>query len=298
MNKKLQSSILLVLATVIWGSAFAAQSAGMDYIQPFTFQAIRCFLAVPALLPVIFLFDGKNRTQFLRKWGDARLWIAGGACGAALFAAVNLQQVGLLYTSAGKGGFLTAMYIILVPFLGLFLKRKPSIMAFIGVIVAVIGMYLLSCVGVSQINIGDIFMLLCAFAFAVQITIVDYFASRVDNLRLNCIQCLVCALLSGIFMFTAESPQIDGILNCWFPLCYTGILSMGVAYSLQIVGQKHMEPTAASIFMSLESVFAVLSGWLFLGERMTLWESLGCMLVFLAVILSQLPIEKVRIRKK
>lgn len=292
MKEKLKGSLLLVLATVIWGSAFVAQSAGMDLIGPFTFQTVRCFLAVVVLIPVIALLDGKDRKNFIRKWSNIKLWKTGIICGVALFFAQSLQQVGLVYTDAGKAGFITAMYIVIVPILGIFLKRKPTVAAVISIFIAVTGLYLLSCVGVSQINIGDVLMLLCAVAFAVQITIVDRLAGDLDSIRLNCIQALVVTVLSALFMLSTETPQIQPIVNCWLPLCYAGILSMGAAYSLQIVGQKSLEPTTASLIMSLESVFAVITAWLILNERLTTWETAGCILVFSAVILSQIPFKR------
>lgn len=291
MKKQIQGSICLLIATVIWGSTFIAQSVGMDLIEPFTFQAVRNALAVPFLMIVIFLFD-REKKNYIRQWKDPRLWKAGFVCGSALFLAAGLQQIGLVYTSAGKAGFITAMYIVLVPILGLFLKRRPSPAAWISVAVATVGLYLLSCVGVTEVNIGDLCLLLCALFFAVQITLIDHFASLVDNLRLNCIQCLVCSALSAVCMFLFETPDMGAILDCWFPLCYAGILSMGVAYSLQIIGQKNLEPTPASLIMSLESVFAALCGWLLLNETMTGPEFAGCVLVFAAVILSQLPARK------
>lgn len=294
MNKKVSGSFSLAFATVIWGSTFVAQSVGMDYVGPFTFQAVRCMLAVLVLLPVIALFDRKEQKDFWKKWLDKRLWLAGITCGTALFAAANLQQVGMVSTTAGKAGFLTAMYIVLVPFVGLFLKRRPGIMAIVSVPIAVAGLYLLSCANVSQINTGDILLLGSAFAFAIQITLVDSFAKQVDNLRLSCIQSLVCAVFTGIVMFGYETPNVESILRCWLPICYAGILSMGVAYSLQIVGQRHIEPTAASLIMSLESVFAAVSGWLILHERMSVQETVGCMLVLIAVILSQIPVKRMR----
>ena len=291
MKKRLQSSLLLLAATIIWGCAFVAQSVGMDHIGPFTFQAVRCFLAVIALLPVILLFDGKEKKQFLKKWRDPILWKAGIPCGLALFVAVGLQQVALMYTSAGKAGFITAMYIVIVPIIGLLLGRKTSITALISVLLAVAGLYLLSYVGVTQINMGDVMLIGCAIAFAVQITFVDKYAAQVDGLRLNCVQSLICAVLSAVIMFTLETPKIEPILQCWLPLCYTGILSMGAAYSLQIIGQKNLEPTTASLLMSLESVFAALAGWLLLNETMSFTELAGCALVFAAVILSQIPLK-------
>ncbi len=297
MNRKLTGSASLIFATVIWGSTFVAQSVGMNYVGPFTFQAVRCMLAVLVLLPVIAMFDRKSNEGFWKRWRDKRLWLAGIACGTALFAAANLQQVGMVTTTAGKAGFLTAMYIVLVPFVELFLKRKPGIMAIISVPIAVAGLYLLSCANVSQINTGDILLLGSAFAFAIQITLVDSFAKQVDNLRLSCIQSFVCALLTGIVMFGYETPNIGAVLSCWLPICYAGILSMGVAYSLQIVSQRHIEPTAASLIMSLESVFAAVSGWLILHERMSLQETFGSILVLTAVILSQIPLIRIKAKR-
>ena len=287
MNKRLKGSLTLFGAVIIWGSAFIAQSMGMELIGPFTFQAIRCGLAVLFLIPVSFLFDRKPGA--MKRWLDPRLWRSGLICGLALFAAASLQQVGLVYTDAGKAGFLTAMYIVLVPILGLFLGQKPGKAAWFSVGLAVLGLYLLSCMGVSQINIGDILLAGCALAYAVQITCIDRLAGDLDGVRLNCVQALVVTVLSIPFMAFTETVDMENILACSLPLAYAGILSMGVAYSLQIVGQKYLEPTTASLIMSLESVIAALCGWLILKETMTPWELLGCGLVFSAVILSQLP---------
>lgn len=291
MNKKLRGSISLLTATVIWGFAFIAQSVGMELIGPFTFQMIRCILAVLFLIPCSFVLDlGKaSFKESAKKWTAPQLWKVGAVCGCALFVAASLQQVGLQYTDAGKAGFITAMYIVLVPVLGLFLKRRPPKAAFFSVILAVIGLYLLSCVGVTEINKGDLLVLGCAMGFAVQITIVDRMAADVDGFRLNCVQSLVVACLSAPFVIFTETVDLGNILSCAVPLLFAGVLSMGLAYSLQIVGQKHLEPTTASLIMSLESVFAVLGGWWLLGERMTPWETAGCVLVFTAVVISQLP---------
>lgn len=291
MNKQLRGSISLLAATVIWGFAFIAQSVGMDLIGPFTFQFIRCILAVLFLLPCSFVLDlGKcSPGESAAKWKDPRLWKVGLICGSALFVAASLQQLGLLYTDAGKAGFITAMYIVLVPILGLFLKQKPPRTAFFSVLLAAVGLYLLSCMGVTEINKGDLLVLGCAMAFAVQITIIDRMAGELDGLRLNCVQSLVVALFSLPFMLLTETVDMGSILNCWGPLLFAGVLSMGIAYTLQIVGQKDLEPTAASLIMSLESVFAVLGGWWLLGERMTPWELTGCGLVFAGVVISQLP---------
>ena len=292
MSQKLRGALSLLIATLIWGSTFVAQSVGMDYIGPFTFQAVRCGLAAVGLVPVIWLFDRKlnDGKTFLKRWLDKRLWKAGILCGIPLFLACNLQQLGLVDTDAGKSAFLTAMYIVIVPVLGIFLKKKPSIMVPISVTLAVCGLYCLSCVGVTQISKGDLLLIACALMFAVQILCVDHFAADADALRMNAIQAAVCAVLSGIVVLFTETPSMDAIWDCWFPLSYAGFLSMGAAYSLQIIGQKHIEPAAASLIMSLESVFAVLFGCLLLRETMTGWEIVGCALMFLAVVLSQIPV--------
>ena len=294
MNKQLRGSILLLLATVIWGSAFIAQSVGMELIGPFTFQAIRCLLAVLFLLPLSLLLDlgKKDGVSSLRRWLDPRLWKAGIICGLALFVAASLQQVGLVYTDAGKAGFITAMYIVLVPVLGIFRKQKPSKAVVISVLMAVAGLYLLSCLNADGINKGDLLVTGCAFAFAVQITCIDMLGLQLDGVRLNCVQALVVALLSIPFVIFTETVELQNLLACWLPLGFAGILSMGVAYTLQIQGQKYLEPATASLIMSLESVFAVLGGWLVLKETMAPHEIAGCCLVFIAVILSQLPGKK------
>lgn len=294
MKNQLKGSLALLAATVIWGFAFIAQSVGMDLIGPFTFQMVRCALAVAFLIPCSFVLDlGKcSFSQSAAKWKQPRLWRAGFLCGCALFVASSLQQLGLVYTDAGKAGFITAMYIVLVPVLGLFLKRKPPKAAVFSVALAVIGLYLLSCMGVSRINKGDLYLMGCALAFAVQINCIDHFAPDLDGFRLNCIQSLTVAVISIPFVCFGETVDIHNLLACWGPLCFAGVLSMGLAYSLQIVGQKALEPTTASLIMSLESVFAALGGWWLLQERMTAWELLGCALVFAGVVISQLPPKK------
>mgnify|MGYP004467743511 FL=1 len=290
MKKQLSGVIALSGATVIWGSAFIAQSVGMDKIGPFTFQAVRCFLAVVFLFPASALFSkGK---PFWKSWADPALWRSGVICGLALFAASSLQQIGLVYTDAGKAGFLTAMYIVFVPFLGLFVGQRPGRNALLSLIPAIVGLYLLSCTSVSGINKGDVLLLLCAVAFSVQILLIDRHCAGLDGLKLNCIQALVVTVLSVPSALLTETVAPSPIAACWLPLGYAGILSMGVAYTLQIVGQKRVAPSAAALLMSLESVFAALFGWLLLHETMTRAEELGCVLVFAAVIISQLPEKK------
>lgn len=290
MKKQFSGVFALLGATVIWGSAFIAQSVGMDKIGPFTFQAVRCFLAVMFLFPASALFSkGK---PFWKSWADPVLWRSGIICGLALFAASSLQQIGLVYTDAGKAGFLTAMYIVFVPFLGLFVGQKPGRNALLSLIPAIVGLYLLSCTSVSGINKGDVLLLLCAVAFSVQILLIDRHCAGLDGLKLNCIQALVVTVLSVPCALLTETVDASLIASCWLPLGYAGVLSMGVAYTLQIVGQKRVTPSAAALLMSLESVFAALFGWLLLHETMTKAELLGCVLVFAAVVISQLPEKK------
>ena len=296
MKQQLRGSIALIIATIIWGSTFVAQSVGMDHIGPFTFQAIRCALGALILLPIIWIVDRIKKPQdsknFLSRWADPKLWKASLLCGIPLFLAANLQQMAIVDTDAGKSAFLTAMYIVFVPIIGIFWKKKPSKWIPLSVLLGVAGLYCLSCVGVTKISTGDLLLLGCALAFAVQILFVDHYANQVDCLRLNCICSFLCAVLSAILMFLTETPTWSAISGCAGPLAYTGFLSMGIAYSLQMIGQKDLHPATASLLMSLESVFAVLAGWLILKERLTHWETLGCILVFMAVILSQITDKK------
>ena len=285
-KEQIKGILQLSFATLIWGSAFVAQSVGMDHLGPMSFQAVRSALAVLALLPVILLMD-RDPKAYLLRWQSKSLWKTGILCGLSLFVAQGLQQVGLLYTEPGKAGFITAMYIVLVPVLGLFLGRKCGIRVWISVALAVAGLYLLSCVGVTQINIGDILILGAAAAFAVQIVLIDVLAQELDGIRLNCIQFLVVAVLSALTAAFTETLTWQGILDCAVPLLYTGVLSSGVAFTLQILGQQHLPPEPASLIMSLESVFAVLAGWAILGQTLRPTELLGCGLVFIGVILSQ-----------
>lgn len=286
-KEQIKGIVQLLLATLIWGCAFVAQSMGMDHLGPMSFQAIRSLLAVLALLPVILLAD-RDPGRYIPRWKAKGLWKTGILCGLALFVAQGLQQVGLQYTEPGKAGFITAMYIVLVPVLGLFLRRKCGIRVWISVALAVAGLYLLSCVGVTKINIGDILILISAGAFAVQIVLIDILAQELDGLRLNCVQFMVVTALSTLAAVFTEAPTWQAVWDCALPLLYTGVLSSGAAFSLQILGQQHLPPEPASLIMSLESVFAVLAGWVILGQTLSPTELLGCCLVFAGVILCQL----------
>lgn len=292
MKKQLIGNVYLFVAVIIWGSTFVAQSVGMDSVGPFTFLAVRSILAVVFLLPVIALFEIKDIKNYIPRWQDKKLWLGGILCGLSLFVAASLQQVSLVDTDAGKAGFLTSLYVVLVPVIGLFLGKKPTINVIISILLAVVGLYLLSCVGDATMRISDLMLLGSALSFAVQITLVERLGSNTDGLRLNVIQCLTAGVLSAIVMLFAEDVTMGGILDCSLPLLYAGVLSSGIAYSLQVLGQQHVESNTASIIMSLESVVAVLCGWLILQERMTPWELTGCALVFIAVILSQITPKK------
>lgn len=291
MKNKLRGSVCLITAVLIWGSAFIAQSVAMNSLGPFTFLFFRNALAILFLIPLAFVFDlGKCTVQeSARKWANPRLWKAGLPCGLALFCAASFQQVGLVYTDAGKAGFITAMYIVMVPLLGFFVKRKPAKSALVSVVLAVAGLYLLSAVGVSRINKGDLLLMGCAVCYAFQIMGVELFGEGLDGIRLNCVQVLVTFVLSAVCMAAMETFRMADVYAAMGAIAYAGILSTGVAFTLQIVGQKDLEPTAASIIMSMESVVAVICGALILKETMNTWEISGCVLMFIALLISQLP---------
>lgn len=291
MSKQFKGTLALLLATAIWGSTFVAQSVGVEKIGPFTFLAIRCILAVAVLLPVIYF---RNNDKFLQILMDKRLWKVGAICGVALFVATALQQLGLMYTTAGKSGFITAMYIVLVPIFGLFLKKKPPNSVLLSILIAAFGLYFLSGSGFTSVNIGDVLTLGCAAAFAVQILLLDRFAGDLDCVALNMVQSLICAVISAIVTGFTETVVLADIVNCWLPLAYAGVLSMGVAYTLQIVGQRALDPSTASVLMSFESVFAAISGWLILHEKLSSTEILGCALVFIAILIPQIPLKKLK----
>ena len=281
-----------MLAALIWGSAFVAQSVGMDYTGPYTFNVMRSFLGSLVLLPVIFFLD-KKKSEEEKERADKKVLIKGGiCCGIILTISTTFQQIGLLHTTAGKAGFITALYILIVPILGIFLGKKAGIKVWISVVLALGGMYLLCVTSEFTIAFGDLMVLACAFVFSLHILAVDHFSPMVDGVKLSCIQFFVCGTLSSFPMFLLEHPQLGQILDAWLPIAYAGILSSGVAYTLQIITQKHLNPTVASLLMSLESVFAALTGWLVLHERLSARELLGCVLVFVAIILSQLPEKK------
>ena len=292
--EKLKNSLLLVLVALIWGVAFVAQSEGAKDVGPYTFNAVRMIIGGLVLLPCIKIMDAfrAKEPDAPREKGGRTLWLGGLCCGVVLFLASTLQQVGILYTTAGKAGFITALYIVLVPVLGLLFGRKTGAALWISVALAVVGMYFLCMTGSLSLGRGEALCMLCALFFAVHITVIDHFSPDVDGVRMSCIQFFVCGGLSAVLMFLFEKPDIHKIVSAWLPILYTGVLSSGVAYTLQILAQKNVNPTVASLLMSLESVFSALAGWAILGQGLSGRELFGCALLFAAIILAQLPIGK------
>ena len=289
-----KNAAIFMLTAFIWGTAFVAQSVGMDYLGPFTFNGVRSLIGAAALLPCIWLLQILNKKEGTVKEEGSRkdLIIGGIACGLLLFAASSLQQIGIQYTSAGKAGFITAFYIVIVPVLGIFLHKKIGWKVWIAVLLALAGLYFLCITEKFTIGKGDIFIFLCALVFSLHIMVIDHFSPMVDGVKMSCIQFLVCGIVSIPFMVLTETPRLDAMLAGWFPLVYAGVFSCGVAYTLQIVGQKNVNPAIASLILSLESCFSVLAGWMILGERLSVRESAGCILMFAAIILAQLPDKK------
>lgn len=311
----IKGATLLLIGSFIWGTTFVAQSMGTNHLDAFSFNCIRNFIGVFALIPVLLwqictkpkdmnsvqsttycdnsptYFQKGHSLEDLRLVFTKDLFLGGIICGTALCLASNFQQMGIEHSTVGKSAFITTLYIVLVPLLGLFLKKKLPVQIWCGVILAMIGLYLLCMKDEAFVlEIGDIYLLLCAFFFTIQITAVDYFAPKVNCIALSMMQFFVTAVLSGICMIFNELPTLENILGATIPLLYAGVLSSGVAYTFQIIGQKHLAPTVASLIMSLESVFATLAGWVVLHEVLSTKELIGCGLVFAAVILTQLPI--------
>lgn len=299
-NRSAKNSLFLLLAALIWGVAFVAQKEGMAYVGPFTYNAVRSFLGGAFLLGLLPLLDRlRARSAPVEKGSRRDLLLGGLACGGALFAASMLQQYGILLqapgTNVGKAGFITACYTVLVPLLGIFLGRKSPLLVWLAAGAALAGFFCLSMMdGLAAgqgIDLGrsDLLLLLCAVIFSVHILVIDRFSPRMDGVRLSCVQFFVCGLLSLPGMLFLERPAPADLLAGWLPLAYGGIMSSGVAYTLQIVGQKNVHPAVASLLLSLESVFSVLAGYTLMpGSSLSTWELLGCGLVFAAVLTVQL----------
>lgn len=301
---QIRHSLLLFLTAVIWGVAFVAQSVSMDYVGPFTFLCLRSVLGGLVLLPGIILSDrkkneadtaaGKARTERKKENGERGsenklLYTGGLCCGVVLCAASSFQQIGIQYTTVGKAGFITAFYIIIVPVLGGILGKRCGITVWLGSLLALGGLYFLCITESLQFGRGDFLVLICALLFAVHILVIDHFAPLVNGVKMSCIQFFVCGILAGFLMLIFENPSFSAVMNAWKPILYAGILSSGVGYTLQIIGQKGMNPTVASLIMSLESLVSVLAGFVILRQVLSGREILGCILMSAAIVLAQLP---------
>lgn len=296
-NQKLKGNLLLLLTAVVWGASFIAQSKGVEQVSPVAFIGIRSLLGSAVLFPVILFLDHRRKKQGREVQGwNKPLWLGGILCGLFLCAATTLQTMGMVETSPGKAGFITALYMVIIPLCQIFRGRKPSLFVLSSVLLAVGGMYLMCIGGSFTLNRGDLLIFACAFFFAGHILVIDHFSPKVDGVKLSCIQFFVCGLINTCWMLLFEEVTPGPILQSWMSIGYAGVFSCGVAYTLQIVGQKYTDPTSASIIMSLESVFATLFtvlfvalGWNLTGGQLTLKELCGCALMFGAILLVQLP---------
>lgn len=285
---KYAGPLMLLLTAMIWGAAFVAQSVGLSYVGPFTLNSVRFLIAGVFLLPCIPLL----RRAGLRPdaSGSPRELLLGSlVCGVLLAVASSLQQIGIAYTTVSKAGFITALYVILVPILGLFLGKKVRPLVWFCVVLSVAGLYLLCMAGPAAIGSGDLLVLLCALVFSLHILAIDHFSRRVDSLKLSCLQFLICGALCAGPMLALEHPAPGAILAAWKPILYAGILSSGVGYTLQVVAQRRTDPTVASLILCMESVFSALFGFLLLGQGLSLRELAGCGLMLAAILLAQLP---------
>ena len=287
----IKSPLLLFLAAFIWGVAFVAQSKAKDYsVEPFTFNAVRNVIGGLTLLPCIFFLGKREPKEKKIEENPKTLLIGGILCGTVLCIASNLQQIGINYTTVGKAGFITALYIVLVPVCGLFLRKRVQPKVWLAVLIAVAGLYLLCMTdGSFSLQKGDLLVLACALGFTIHILVIDHFSPLVDGIKMSCIQFFTCSILSAVCMALFETVNVSNLLHAWIPILYAGILSSGVGYTLQIIGQKGLNPTMASLLMSLESVFSVLAGWIFLHQALSGRELSGCILMFAAIVLVQLP---------
>lgn len=291
---KIRNSLILLLTATIWGTAFVAQSVAMDDVGPLTFLCARSLIGGLTLLPVVAVLS-KNGPGHAgeppaeRRRARKTLLIGGVCCGVVLCFASAAQQIGIQYTTVGKGGFLTACYILIVPLIGLLFGRKCGKFVWCGVAVSLLGLYLLCIKDGLTIGRGDALMLLCAVLFSLHILVIDYFSPKADGVKMSCIQFFVAAAIAGAGMLLFEQPSLSQLAAAWGPVLYAGMLSSGVGYTLQIIGQKGMNPTVASLIMSLESVISAVAGWLILGQKLTARELLGCVLMFSAIVLAQLP---------
>ncbi len=290
-KKNIKGELMLILTAVIWGTSFVSQKLGMNYVEPFTFGASRFLLGALVLIPVILIFDrsnNKNNGKAINDSYSRKDLITGGIlCGSALFLGASFQQIGIVYTTAGKAGFITALYIVLVPLFGLFMKKKISRLVWFGVALATGGLYLLCIKEGFTIQVGDAIVMAGTIFWALQILIVDAYNDKTQGLKLSCAQFITAGILSAVAALIFENPSLTTIIECAGPILYTAIMVVGVAYTLQIIGQKTTDPNIAAIILSMESLFAVISGAVFLKETMTIKEIAGCVLMFAAVIMTQ-----------
>ncbi len=294
MKKQLVGSLLLLLTAMVWGAGFVAQSEGAQHIGAFTMLWARYLLSGLVLLPVIKICDVRKVSHNRPKGKTERkkLLVSGCICGVLLFVASAFQQIGISYTTTGKSGFITALYIIFVPIIAVLLRRKPSPAVWVAAAAAVVGMYFLCINEGFSVGKGDLLTLACAFSFSFHILYIDRVSPELDGVRLSCIQFFVCSAVAFVLMLVFEKPDITAIRSCMIPILYAGVFSGGVGYTLQIIGQKYVQPSVASLLMSLESVFAAVFGWMILGQKLSGREILGCVIMFAAIIVAQLPVEK------
>ena len=306
MRKQIRGSIMLLIAALIWGSAFVAQSEGMEYVEPFTFASVRFFIGSIVLLPVISFMKKKEtgNGNLLEEYDKStgikglvakhKLLVTGSVfCGIALTFATNFQQWGIKYVSSvGKAGFITTLYIVLVPVFSLFIGKKVRPLIWVALAFAVSGLYFLCVTSKLTFEILDILLIMCAVFFALQIMIIDHYVDRVNPVALSSLQFFIVGVISAICMFIFEKPSISAIMSAMGPILYAGVLSSGVAFTLQVIAQKDLDPTLASMIMSLESVVSVLSGFVLLNQKLSVREVIGCILMFVGVILAQLPEKK------
>ena len=286
---RIRQNVLPVLAAFIWGTAFVAQSVGAEHVEAFTFNACRSAIAFVFLLMVCLLLRkfGQEKPRTAAYWRD--LAVSGICCGTALTVAAYFQQKGLETTTSGKAGFITALYIVIVPLVGILMKKKAPRTIWVSVVIAVAGLYCLCVTEEFSITMGDFYVLLCSFCYSAHILVIDYFTRKVDGVEMSCAQFLVCTALSAVGMMVMETPSLPAVMACIGPLLYVGVFSSGVAYTLQILAQKDSDATVVSLLLCLESVFAVLAGAVILGDRMSGKEYFGCLLMLVAVVLAQLP---------
>ena len=292
-KKSFIGTISLFLCALIWGTAFGAQSVGMNYLEPFSFNGFRSIIAFIALGIVILIIYLKNKNNpHFSLVKNKKALIGSIFCGLALFIGTSTQQIGISMSTVGKSGFVSALYIFIVPLLGLFFKKKVPLKIWLCVGIALVGLYLLCVKSGFSIELGDLFLMLSTLGFASQILIIDHISNDINPLLLSAIQFGVVAILSIFPTFILESPTIEGTIEAMPYLLFAGVLSSGIAYTLQNYGQKYTKPTVASLVLSLESVFAAITGFLFLNEEMSGKEFIGCILIFSAIIISQINISK------